>query len=316
MDNKIVPLNLLITGATGATGGYAVRQLLEKGHKVRALVHQIDDRSRTLADLGAEVVEGNFLNLDSICAAMKGVQRAYFCYPIVPGIIQATTYFALAAKEAGVDTVVNMSQKPARREAESNSSRDHWIAERVLEWSGIPNVTHLRSTYFAEWLLYLAPMIRQGVMYVPFGGGRHAPIAAEDQANVISAILEAPTSHAGQAYPLYGPQEMTHEEISKVIAKVIGKPIQFKTIPFNDFWNLLATAQDPNSTLTIANTLYGAFRTADPHDTYIAQHLRNVAVDHDNGVFEGTNDIVERVGGKPATSVETFVLKNKSAFAY
>src|SRR5690349_4997241 len=41
---------ILITGATGSTGGYAIEQLLEKGHEVRALVHRIDDRSRRLED--------------------------------------------------------------------------------------------------------------------------------------------------------------------------------------------------------------------------------------------------------------------------
>ena len=36
---------ILITGATGDTGGYAIEQLLQKGRQVRALVHRIDDRS-------------------------------------------------------------------------------------------------------------------------------------------------------------------------------------------------------------------------------------------------------------------------------
>jgi nucleoside-diphosphate-sugar epimerase len=41
---------ILITGATGDTGGYAIEQLLQKGHEVRALVHRIDDRSKRLED--------------------------------------------------------------------------------------------------------------------------------------------------------------------------------------------------------------------------------------------------------------------------
>jgi uncharacterized protein YbjT (DUF2867 family) len=38
------------TGATGATGGYAVERLLERGHPVRALAHREDDRSKQLQD--------------------------------------------------------------------------------------------------------------------------------------------------------------------------------------------------------------------------------------------------------------------------
>jgi NAD(P)H dehydrogenase (quinone) len=54
--------------ATGDTGGYAIEQLLQKGHQVRALVHRIDDRSKRLEDKGVEVVAGDYLDLD----AMRG----------------------------------------------------------------------------------------------------------------------------------------------------------------------------------------------------------------------------------------------------
>ncbi len=44
----IAQKKFLVTGATGATGGYAVERLLERGHTVRALAHREDDRSRWL----------------------------------------------------------------------------------------------------------------------------------------------------------------------------------------------------------------------------------------------------------------------------
>ena len=153
----------LVTGATGDTGGATVEQMLARGHHVRALAHRQDDRAKRLQGLGAEVVFGDFLNLDDVRAALRGVAGAYFCYPIRPGIIQATAFFAQAAKEAGVECVVNMSQISAREDAKSHAAQDHWLAERVFDWSGL-TVVHLRPTYFAEWLLYLAPMIRAGLL--------------------------------------------------------------------------------------------------------------------------------------------------------
>src|SRR5262249_14510601 len=106
---KMTQAKFLITGATGATGGYTARQLLEKEHAVRVLGHRPDERSEQLQRLGAEVVFGDFLDFDSVRAAVNGVQRAYFCYPISPGLVQATAQFAQAAKEAGVEIIVNMS---------------------------------------------------------------------------------------------------------------------------------------------------------------------------------------------------------------
>ena len=65
-------------------------------------------------------------------------------------------------------------------------------------------MAHIRPTYFAEWLLYLAPMIKAGLLHVPFGTGKHAPIAAEDQGRVIAGILADPAPHAGKVYRCTG----------------------------------------------------------------------------------------------------------------
>src|SRR5580692_9729985 len=200
----------LITGATGATGGAAAALLLDKKRRVRVLAHREDDRSKRLEELGAEVVYGDLLDFDAMRAALGGVQRAYFLYPIRPGIVQATAQFAQAAKEAGVDGVVNMSQISARGGAKSHAATLHWLSERVFDWSGL-NVAHIRPTYFAEWLLYLAPMIKAGLLHVPFGTGKHAPIAAEDQGRVIAGILANPAAHKGKIYPLFGAVEYTYE---------------------------------------------------------------------------------------------------------
>jgi len=118
--------------------------------------------------------------------------------------------------------MVNMSQISARRDAASNAARQHWLAERILDWSPVP-VTHLRPTFFAEVLV--TDYEPDGTLPLPFGDGRHAPIAAEDQARVITAILENPAPHAGQVYPPFGRKEMNHFEIAEEISKVLGKPV-------------------------------------------------------------------------------------------
>jgi len=122
-------IKYLISGATGATGGEAVILLLQNGLRVRAFAHREDERSRKLQELGAEVVFGDLQDLDDVSAALKGIQRAYFVYPISPGLVKAALIFAQAAKEAGVEAIVNMSQIQARREVKSNATREHWLAE-------------------------------------------------------------------------------------------------------------------------------------------------------------------------------------------
>ena len=105
---------ILVTGAAGGTQGSTGRLvaslLLEHGIPVRALVHKLDSRSDELRKQGAEVVEGDLLNPASVQAAMRNVKRAYFTYPVADGLLEAATIFAAAARDAGLELVVNNSQ--------------------------------------------------------------------------------------------------------------------------------------------------------------------------------------------------------------
>ena len=297
----------LVTGATGATGGKTVKFLLEAGTQVKAYVHRQDERSATLETLGAELVVGDLLDFEAVRKALEGVQGAYFVYPIMPGIHQATAYFAQAAKEAGVSAIVNMSQISARREAKSHAAQDHWIAEQIFNWSGVPT-THLRPTLFSEWALYWTDLIKTGTLRLPFGTGKHAPIAAEDQARVIANILLSPEEHKGKVYPLYGEKEYTFGEIAAEIGKVIGKSVAYEQI---DAWELKKLAAKG------AESLDEKGNPALKHGRYtdtLWQHFEEIAKDHQNGVFAGTNDLVLKIGGKRPTSFPEFLEANRSAF--
>ena len=68
--------------------------------------------------------------------------------------------------------------------------------------------------YFAEWAPYWTAQIKAGVLRLGFGTGKHAPIAAEDQARVITNILLNPDKHKGKVHPLYGEKEYTFAEIA------------------------------------------------------------------------------------------------------
>ena len=145
--------SILVSGATGRTGGAAIDELLQMGKRVRAYVRSDDERAAALRTRGVDIAVGDFADIDAIRAAMEGVSSAYFLHPIAPGILGAAAYFAQAAKEAGVGAIVNMSQISARRESTSHAAQDHWVSERVFDWSGVPT-THLRPTFFADWLVY------------------------------------------------------------------------------------------------------------------------------------------------------------------
>ena len=283
----------LITGATGKTGAHTVRLLREQGLPVRALVHTLDGRAERLAAQGAEVVQGDLLDFPSVSAATSGVTAAYLTYPIAPGLIEATANFAQAASEAGVHAVVNMSQISARREAKSNAARQHWIAERLLDRTALAT-THLRPTFFMEWLnAFFVRNGDEGIYRLPLADVRHAPVAAVDQAKVIAGILQNPEPHDHQVYPLFGAEELDWYSIAAKIADTLGIPVRYEPIEIPTF----------------AAGLTGAGAGA-----HIVQHLRNVTQDYRDGVFSGINNLIDVIGGSKPTTVEEHVAATRATF--
>jgi uncharacterized protein YbjT (DUF2867 family) len=277
---------ILITGATGDTGRAAVRESIALGLDVRAMVHTIDARSDALKALGAEVVVGDLLQIDTVRAAMQGVEAAYFVWPVQPGLINATVNFAQAARETGVNTVINLSQRSANRESSSDSCRDTFIAEEILNWSRLP-VIHLRPTYFLEWLLYpwQLPFLQQGVLRMPVGKGRHSPIAADDQGRAIAALLKNPEGHIGTTINLSGPVEMDHEQMAAELSEALGRTIVFQDLPVEEYVQSIKEMGVP---------------------AYIVQHLDGAMRDYHNGRMAGADNNVEQLTGRPSMTVGEF----------
>lgn len=287
----------LVSGATGRTGGAAIDVLLEMGKGVRAYVRKDDERAAELRRRGVEIAVGDFTDLDKMRAAMQGIKGAYFLHPISPGIISAAAYWAQAAKEAGVRSIVNMSQASARRDADSHAAQDHWMSEQVFDWSGVPT-THIRPTFFADWLVYphfAKEAWARGSIEFPFGEGRHAPIGTGDQGRVIAHLLVNPQPHAGKVYKLHGPVEMNHHEIAEAMSEVLGTKIVYNPIAISEFSHRMKEVYKFNP--------------------FLVQHLEEVAQDYQNGIFAGTNDAVEAITGRRAMTVQEFIAANREVFA-
>jgi NAD(P)H dehydrogenase (quinone) len=288
---------ILVSGATGRTGGAAIDELLKMGKRVRAYVRSDGKEAAGLRARGVDIAVGDFTDIDAIRAAMDGIRSAYFLHPIRPGIIHASAYFAQAAKEAGVTAIANMSQISARREAKSHAAQDHWVAEQVFDWSGVAT-THLRPTFFADWLIY--PHLGRDIwaekkIEFPFGNGRHAPIASEDQGRVIAHILADPKGHEGKSYTLHGPVEMHHAEIAAAMSEVLGAKIVYAPISIEEFKQKMETELK--------------------FPPFLVQHLVEVAQNYQDGIFAGTNDVVGRITGTPPLTVQAFIEKHRNVFA-
>src|SRR5947209_7684711 len=72
------PLDILVTGATGTQGGAVARQLIKKGHRIRALTRNVaSPAAQALAALGVELAQGNLEDRASVDRALTGMEAMF-----------------------------------------------------------------------------------------------------------------------------------------------------------------------------------------------------------------------------------------------
>jgi NAD(P)H dehydrogenase (quinone) len=283
----------LVTGSTGSTGVPTVRLLLENGHKVTAFVRREDSRSDVLKELGAEIVTGDMLKIEDVRRAMKGVDGVYFCYPLTQGAVEAAAILAQAASEHSVKQIVYMSQRQSRPHARSPATMSHWLSEQILNRSGIP-AAHLRVNFFAEWMLYAAAEIRAGRYLTPFDPeSRFVPIAAVDIARVVVKILENPEAFGSVVIPVTGSVEVSHIELTGILAKTLGKEIRFEQVTPDEFVKTLGMDGDPS----------------------FAAHFKAVKIDQQEQLLAGVDKSAAEIVGRPLTTPEQFIEEHRYLLA-
>ncbi|MFF3752567.1 NAD(P)H-binding protein [Streptomyces sp. NPDC002018] len=238
---------ILVTGAAGAVGavGRRVVDLLRaRGRPVRALVHREDERADALRASGAEVVVGDLTRGRDVLAALDGCRRAYFSMSVSSRFLEAAVTTAAAMREYGrLDLVLGMSQLTVSQmnlssTEESEQQRQHWLAEQVFVWSGLP-VTHVRPTVMMENPLFqvaAASVARSATVRLPFGDGRTSPVAAQDVADTVSALLTRPADRPPRdVYELTGAASRGMAEIAAEWSAALGRTVTYTDVPFDEW---------------------------------------------------------------------------------
>lgn len=294
---------ILVTGAAGrvgAVGRTVTELLLNEGKAVRAMVRTEDERAQALRDMGAEVVVGNLLDLDSMHRAIDGCETMYFAMSVSDAYLAATINAAAVAKHHGVKAFVNMSQMTLSQMSITETTASpqhklHWLAEQALNWSGLP-VVHVRPTVFLEgfFLMFSSPSVRKAdQIRLPFGDGKTSPVAAQDVARAVAALLADPVPHIGKIYHLTGPQSENMHFYAEEYSKALGRAITYQDIPVEPWRESLIELRLP---------------------IHLVNHLATMADLHRAGRYDRMSDDVLTLTGQAPISVQDFVRKNAAAF--
>ena len=294
---------ILVTGAAGRVGGIGRRVtelLLKQGKAVRAMVRKDDERARALRDMGAEVVVGDLLDLDSMHRAVAGCEKMYFGTSVSDSYLAATVNVAAVAKHHAVKAFVNMSQMTLSQMSitETTASPQHklqWLAEQALDWSGLP-VVHVRPTVLFEgFFLILTPesVRKSNQIQLPFGEGKTSPIAVGDVARVIATLLANPQPHIGKTYHLTGPQSEDMHFFADESSKALGRTITYQDIPVESWREGLLERGLP---------------------VHLVNHLATMADLHRAGRYDRMSDDLLNLTRQRPLSVQEVVRENAATF--
>jgi NAD(P)H dehydrogenase (quinone) len=283
---------IVVTGATGKTGRVVVTELLRTGYPVRALVRREDSRSARLEAQGAEIAVADMSDAERVADALKDVQRAYYCPPFDPYMIQGAVAFAVAAKEARLEHIVGLTQWLASPSHPSLMTRQHWLVDRLF--SMIPRVAHtvVNPGFFADdYLVTIGLSAHLGILPWIFGNSRSAPPSNQDIARVAVAALMDPERHAGKSYRPTGPALLGAEDMAKAVGRAVGRSVKVVPTPTWLFMKAARMSGYPISEFS---------------------GVRYYIDDHKRGAFElgaPTTDVLD-VTGRPAENFETIARRH------
>jgi uncharacterized protein YbjT (DUF2867 family) len=232
------PKRILVTGATGLQGGAVARALLERGHAVRAFVRKPDaPAARALADLGAELAQGDLDDAASITRAAEGTDAVFvMATPFGAGKEEAETRQAIAAIEAarkgGTGHVVYSSVSDANDRTGVPHFESKRRVEEHLEASSHP-YTIVGPVYFMENVAapWNTGALRDGKFVAALPADRKLQIIdVRSIARFTALVLEKGAPFFGKRIDIAS-DERTGNEMASDLTAALGRPFTYVAIP-------------------------------------------------------------------------------------
>ncbi|MDB4890507.1 MAG: NmrA-like family protein [Gemmatimonadetes bacterium] len=230
-------LKVLVTGATGKQGGHLVRELLARGHTVRALTRTPESpAAAALAERGARIVPGDFDDQGSLERAARGVDTVFAMSTPFGGGEETETREGInilhAASSEGVTHLVYSSVAGADRATGIPHFDSKFEVEKEIRQSGIP-FTIVAPVFFMENFLadWMAAGIAKGSIAMALPATRRLQqIAVADIAQFTALVIERREGFLGKRIEIAS-DELTVATVAAQISDETGRHIEYTAIP-------------------------------------------------------------------------------------
>ena len=220
-ERKELNVKILVIGATGKVGSLVVKQLLNGGASVRALVHQQRALPRSV-----EVAVGDLGDPPSVMKALEGIEKVFLLVAdTADELRQALTAYGLA-KRAGVKHITYLSVFRADSFPDLPFFAAKAAVEGAIKKYDVP-FTILRPGYFMQNDARMKELLTgPGIYAVPLGDAGIATVDIRDIAEVAARSLME-DSHAGKTYNLVSEDLLSGPGAAAAWADVLRKGIRY-----------------------------------------------------------------------------------------
>jgi len=228
---------ILLTGATGKTGGAVATELAKRGVKFRAIVRDAA-KAQNLAEMGAELAVGDLADRAFLDTALDGISRAFLILPNVQEQEVMESQFVDACAAKGGIHLVYLSSMESIPGCTTTVTKMHVRIEELIRAAGLP-YTMIRPTFFMQLFIGSAAKIKEtGNIVMPTANGTVVPTDVRDVGEVIANVLTE-DGHENQSYDITGPELITLGEVAKRFSKVLGREFKHVSPPLDAYADVL-----------------------------------------------------------------------------
>lgn len=226
---------ILVFGATGQQGGSVARALINKGWPVRVMVRNPSSpASFALRDAGAELVAGNFDDIEVMRGAMTGAYGVFSVQPSSPGgtvtdddEVRYGKTIASLASECGVQHLV-YSSGGAVSDRPTGVAHFDTKAEIERHIHTLPIVsTIVRPATFMELLVMPGFGLDEGQFHFFMQpDGAMQVLAVEDIGKIVAAIYAQPERFKGKTFEIAS-DVVTGLQLQELFSAAAGRLITY-----------------------------------------------------------------------------------------
>lgn len=249
-------MTTLVTGGTGTVGSQVVARLADRGQRARVLTRS-PEKAAALPD-GVSAAIGALAEPSTLDAAFDGVDRLFLLTPLAQDEVDQGLAGIEAARRAGVERIVFLSVHHADEAPQVPHFASKVEIARGLERSGIPYTVLEPNSFYQNDLWLQQALMEFGVYPNPLGSVGLHRVDVRDIADA-AAVALTEDGHAGEHYPVVGPERCTGEGSAQAWSAALGSGVIYAGDDL-DAWALAASAMMPEWLVADLRTMFAHFQ--------------------------------------------------------